>query len=496
MHAASPFLRRLSFFGLLFSWSAGGITAGAAETSAGKGQRPNIIFILADDLGASDLAVYGSRFHETPHLDRLAADGMRFSNAYAAANVCSPTRASLLTGRYPARLGITDWLPGRADRPDQPLLTPALPDHLALAEHTLAEAFRAVGYRTGIIGKWHLGSQPEHFPEHHGFDVNIGGSGKGHPPSFFSPYRLPGLADGPAGEHLDSRLTREAQNFIRDAATAGRPFLLYLPHYAVHTPLQAPADLVKKYEAKLAAHPVTEPAIVDNSPDGRQRVRQTHPTYAAMVESLDRSVGGIMETLAALGLRENTIVVFTSDNGGLSTAEGLPTSNLPWRAGKGWAYEGGVRAPLIVAWPGRIPAGTVSDLVITTPDFFPTLLELAGLPAEPSAHVDGRSFAPMLQDPWTRLPERPIFWHYPHYSNQRGRPHGAVRGGRWKLIEWFETGRTELFDLETDPGESTELSQVQPAMTASLLQQLRDWRSQIGAKLPQPKPAHSQHPSP
>ena len=460
------------------------MTPAAVASSGARPQRPNIIFILADDLGASDLAVYGSRFHETPNLDRLAAHGMRFTQAYAAANVCSPTRASLLTGRYPARLGITDWLPGRADQPDQALIGPALPDHLDLAAVTFAESFKAAGYRTGFIGKWHLGSQPEHFPEHHGFDVNIGGSGKGHPPSYFSPYRLPGLTDGPPGEHLDARLTTEATTFIRDAAAAGRPFLLYLAHYAVHTPLQAPADLVKKYEAKLAAHPSAEPAIVDNSPDGRQRVRQTHPTYAAMVESLDRSVGGILETLTALGLRENTIVVFTSDNGGLSTAEGMPTSNLPWRAGKGWAYEGGVREPLLVAWPGHIPAGTVSDEVITTTDFFPTLLELAGLPLQPAAHVDGRSFATVLRTTGVHLTERPIFWHYPHYSNQRGLPHGAMRAGRWKLIEWFETGRTELFDLDTDPGETTDQSARQPARAAELLRQLQEWRKQVGAQMP------------
>lgn len=446
--------------------------------------RPNIVFILADDLGWSDLGCYGSTFHETPHLDRLAAAGVRFTQAYAASNVCSPTRASLLTGRYPARVGITDWLPGRKSDPADRLLSPALPTHLALEETTLAEALRAASYRTGYVGKWHLGETPAHFPEAQGFDVNIGGSGKGHPPSYFSPHRLPNLADGPPGEHLDDRLTREAIDFVSAAAAERRPFLLYLAHYSPHTPLQGKPELIAKYQAKLAAHALPGPEIVEHPQDGRTRVVQAHPVYAAMLESLDTSIGRLLASLDQLGLRENTLLIFTSDNGGLSTAEGSPTSNLPLRAGKGWAYEGGVRVPLLVAWAGRLPAGRVSEEAVSSPDFFPTLLELAGLPRQPAAHVDGRSFAVVLRAPDTRLPERPIFWHYPHYSNQRGRPHGAIRAGRWKLIEWFETGRVELFDLQADPGEATDRAGSEPAIAAELQQQLRAWREQCGARMP------------
>jgi arylsulfatase A-like enzyme len=452
--------------------------------------RPNIVFILADDLGWSDLGSYGSTFHETPHLDRLAAQGVRFTQAYAASNVCSPTRASILTGRYPARVGITDWIVGRPDRPDQKLARPPFLHHLPLEEVTLAEVFRTAGYRTGFIGKWHLGEAAKHFPDQQGFDVNIAGCGKGSPPSYFSPYGIPTLPDGPAGEHLDERLTREAIDFVSAAAAKRQPFLLYLSHYAVHNPLQAKPELIAKYQTKLAARPPAGPAIVEHPQDGKVRVVQSHATYAAMVESLDTSVGRLVATLDELGLRENTIIVFTSDNGGLSTAEGSPTSNLPLRAGKGWAYEGGVREPLIVSWPRHLPVGRTADAIVTSPDFFPTLLDLAGLPAEPRLHVDGASFAPGLRDPAVRTAERPVFWHYPHYSNQRGKPHGAVRAGRWKLIEWFEDSRTELFDLSADVAESTDLSSAQPEVVRVLLGQLRTWRDAVGARMPTPNPNH------
>ncbi len=270
--------------------------------------RPNIVFILADDLGWSDLTSYGSTFHETPHLDRLAAKGVRFTQAYAASNVCSPTRASILTGRYPARIGITDWITGRPDRPDQKLARPSFLHHLPLEEVTLAEVFRAAGYRTGVIGKWHLGETAKYFPENQGFDLNIAGCGKGHPPSYFSPHGIPTLTDGPAGEHLDDRLTREAIDFMSASAAKRQPFLLYLSHYAVHTPLQAKPELIAKYEAKLATKPPAGPAIVQHPQDGNVRVVQSHATYAAMVESLDTSVGRLVAQLDELGLRENTII--------------------------------------------------------------------------------------------------------------------------------------------------------------------------------------------
>ena len=487
-------MRRLSHLLLRAAATSLAATASAlaapTPSAAPATPRPNVVFILADDLGQRDLGVYGSTFHETPQLDQLAAQGMRFNQAYAACSVCSPTRASLLTGRYPARVGITDWLPGRTSKPDEKLRAPALPEALPPGTTTFAHAFRAAGYRTAFIGKWHLGDAPEQLPDRFGFDVNIGGSGRGGPSSYFSPYRLPNLTDGPPGEHLDDRLTREAVDFIGRAVAEQKPFLVYLSHYAVHNPLQPKPELRAKFAAKLAASPSDEPEFATGAPDGRVRIRQTNPTYAAMVANLDASVGAVRAALEKLGVADNTIIVFTSDNGGLSTSEGHPTANTPLRTGKGWPYEGGVREPFLVAWPARIAAGSVTDQAITSPDLFPTLLELAGLPADRTGPVDGVSFASVLLGRATALPERPLFWHYPHYSNQRGRPNSAVRLGRWKLVEWLEDGRVELFDVSQDLSEQHDVAAAQPAVTADLRRQLHAWRESVGAKLPTPNPLY------
>ena len=344
------------------------LTAASALHAAPAKEKPNIVFILADDLGWADLGCYGSTFYETPNLDHLAKQGLRFTDAYAAAPVCSPTRASILTGKYPARLAITDWLPGRKDKPDQKLQRPAIQAFLPPREFTLAEALRDGGYKTAFFGKWHLGDSPEHWPEHQGFDLNLGGCEKGTPPSYFSPYKLPNLPDGPEGEYLTDRLTSEAIHFIEQ--NRAKPFLVYLSHYAVHNPLQAKPALLKKYKAKAAKLPTGEAHefLDDNGRPVRQV--QNNPAYAAMVENLDENVGRILEKLAELKIDENTIVIFTSDNGGLSTAEGSPTSNLPLRAGKGWPYEGGVREPLLVKWPGTTRPGSVCTKAVTSPDFF------------------------------------------------------------------------------------------------------------------------------
>ncbi len=446
-------------------------------------QPPNIVFVLADDLGWRDLGCYGSTFHETPNLDRLASSGMRFTAAYAACCVCSPTRASILTGKYPARLHLTDWLPGRSDRPDQMLNRPIFLDHLPLEEVTLAEALKEAGYRTAFIGKWHLGGKG-FFPEQQGFDLNIGGCEKGSPPSYFSPYRIPNLLNGPEGEYLTDRLTEEALRFIDSVRE--RPFLLYLSHYAVHNPQQAKADLIAKYKSKAARlPPATGPEFRS---EGKRQARQiqNQPVYAAMVQSLDESVGRILEKLTELKIDKNTVVFFTSDNGGLSTAETSPTSNVPLRAGKGWAYEGGVREPLIVRWPRVTRAGSICHQPLISTDYYPTILEIAGVPPRPRQCLDGVSFVPLLKG--RRVSERALFWHYPHYSNQGGPPYGAIRAGNYKLVEWYEGMRVELFNLKADIGESRDLAASLPEKTSTLREQLHAWRLEVNAAMPTRNP--------
>ena len=464
--------------------SAGGAWAAdrPAEAGTAGSRRPNIVFILADDYGWRDLGCYGSTFYETPNLDALATGGMRFTNAYAACNVCSPTRASILTGKYPARLHLTDWLPGRPDMPSQKLNRPVILQHLPLEEFTLAEALKEGGYATGFIGKWHLGG-PAFYPEKQGFDVNLGGCELGHPPSYFSPYKIPTLPDGPRGEYLTDRLTDEAVKFIGDHKD--KPFLLYLAHYAVHNPQQGKAAIVKKYADKAALlPPIADEFALDSG--CRVRVVQDKPVYAAMIDSLDQSVGRVLQTLRDLGLEQNTIVIFTSDNGGLSTAEGTPTSNLPLRMGKGWNYEGGIREPLIIRWPGVTKPGSVCDAPMISTDYYPTLLEVAGLPPRPSQHLDGVNIVPLLRG--QPMPDRPLFWHYPHYSNQGSGPCGAVRLGNFKLIEWYENDRVELYDLSKDVGEKTDLCTTMPDKAAELRQKLHDWRTSVAAQMPTPNP--------
>jgi arylsulfatase A-like enzyme len=458
----------------------------AAAEPAKTVPRPNFVFILADDLGWADLGCYGSTFYETPHLDRLAAKGMRFTDAYAACSVCSPTRASILTGKYPARLHLTDWLPGRPDRPDQKLKRPPLLDHLPLEEVTFAQALREAGYRTALIGKWHLGG-PNFFPEKFGFDLNIAGCQRGSPPSYFSPYRIPTLQDGPKGEYLTDRLTDEALKFMSD--TRNQPFLLYLAHHAVHTPIQAKSELVTKYKTKAARLP--PPTGPEFLPERNRQARQiqNQPVYAAMVQSLDESVGRLMRKLAELGIEEKTVVVFTSDNGGLSTSEGAPTSNVPLRAGKGWHYEGGVRVPLLIYWPEATRAGSVCRSPVVSTDYYPTLLEIAGLPPRPNQHTDGTSLVPLLKG--QSRPQLPLLWHYPHYSNQGGAPGGAVRLGDFKLIEWFEDVHLELFNLRDDISERRDLAQQMPEKTAALRRLLHDWRDSVHAAMPEPNPDYS-----
>jgi arylsulfatase A-like enzyme len=464
-----------------------GRTAMGAETG-----HPNVVFILADDLGWRDLGCTGSNFYLTPNIDTLAKNGMRFTQAYAACPVCSPTRAALMTGKYPARLKLTNFIGGHKTGK---LLPADYLDHLPLEEVTIAEAFKGSGYVTASIGKWHLGGKG-FLPEDQGFDVSIGAAnGAGMTRDYFFPYapkndlKAAILPDGKPGEYLTDRLTDEAVHFID--THADKPFFLYLPYYAVHIPLQAKQTDLARFKQRKAA--TTEPSGPKFLPEGNVKSRQyqDNPTYAAMIGSVDDGVGRVLAELKKLNLDQNTIVVFTSDNGGLSTAQGFPTSNAPLRGGKGWLYEGGIREPLLIQWPSVIRGGGVSDHQVITNDWYPTLLALAGLPAKPEQHVDAVSFAATLHGQ-TQGDRGPLFWHYPHYSDQGGGPGGAIRSGDWKLIEWYDDMRCELFNLKDDQGEKTDLAAKNPAKAEELKTALHDWRKSVDANMPKPNPNHLQ----
>lgn len=441
------------------------------DAPAAERRPPNIVLILADDLGWKDVGCFGSRYYETPNVDRLAQAGMRFTAAYAACPVCSPTRASIMTGKYPARLQLTDWIPGEGNSPSHSLRVPEWTKHLGLKEVTLPKALKTAGYVSACIGKWHLGG-PAYYPEHQGFDLNIAGSDTGQPASYFWPYEgkshtVPGLkAGGRAGEYLTDRLTAEAEAFIEHSKD--RPFFLYFAHYAVHTPLQAKSSVVEKYRAKPA-------------PGG-----QTNAVYAAMIEGVDDSVGRILRKLEAVGLADRTVVVFMSDNGGLWPQA---TSNAPLRAGKGYPYEGGIREPLIIKWPGNTKPGSTCVAPVSSIDFFPTFLEIAGVTSQTA--VDGRSLVSLLRQ--TGVPQRDVlYWHYPHYwGGNRVRPFGIVRSGDWKLIEFYEDMRVELFNLSQDLSETRDLAAEEPQKTAELRAKLHNWRQEVGAQMPTANPDYN-----
>ncbi|MFN5756198.1 MAG: sulfatase-like hydrolase/transferase [Planctomycetia bacterium] len=418
--------------------------------AAADGPPPNIVFILADDLGVNDLGCYGRSEHRTPHLDRLASEGMRFTSAYSAQPICSPSRAAVMTGKCPARLNLTNFLPGRGDNPAQKLLQPRIEGFLPLEEVTVAELLEQAGYTTGLFGKWHLG-RLEHSPQRQGFAVVES------PPA----NTLPTANEGGKGEFA---ITAAAERFID--ANRDRPFFCCVSHNSPHIPLAASPDLVEEKR------------------DGFQ------PVYAAMIETLDRAVGRLLSTIESLGLADRTIVIFTSDNGGLHVLEfpGTPaTHNTPFRAGKGFLYEGGLRVPLVVRWPGVVPAGRVCDVPIVLTDLMPTLLEASGIePAKSVGPLDGVSLLSLFRG--GELPERSLCWHFPHYTNQGGRPAGAIRQGTWKLIEQFEDGSLELYDLATDQGETRNLAAAEPRRAELMLAALQDWRASVGGRMPDPNP--------
>ena len=424
---------------------------------------------------------------------------MRFTDAYAAAPVCSPTRASLLTGKYPATVGVTDWIdwqgvvqPARGAVVDAPCLK-----DLPASEHPLAAALADAGYATWHVGKWHLGG-PGHLPEDHGFAVNVGGCHRGSPGAggYFSPWTIEALADVevPEGTYLTDYLTDRAVDLIRHAGE--RPFFLNLWYYSVHTPIQAKAETVARYEDKakglgldrFESFAVGEPFPCEHKRDQRVRRRLLHSdaVYAAMVDALDENIGRVLDALDETGRADDTLVVFTSDNGGLATSEGSPTCNAPLSEGKGWMYEGGTREPLIARWPGRVAAGGSCRVPVTSPDFYPTLLEAAGLPPRPDQHVDGVSFVPLLEGA-DALEREAIFWHYPHYGNQGGTPGSSVRRGDWKLIEFYEDGRRELYNLLDDLSEDRDLAAGGPDVARDLHEELAAWRETVAAKIPERK---------
>jgi len=462
----------LKFVGALIGILLVALQANAAD------RKPNIVFILIDDMGWADGSCFGSKYYQTPQIDALASSGVRFTSAYAACAVCSPSRAALMTGKYPARLHITDWIPGEGEPKNSRFLLPDWQEHLPLEETTLATQLKKLGYATGHIGKWHLGGG-EFLPQHQGFDTNIAGGETGHPASYFWPYgatnnehRVPELSGrgGQKGEYLTDQLTDEALQFIE--ANKDHPFYLNFCHYAVHAPLMGKQELIDEAADRPGA-------------DG-----QSNKVYYAMLRSVDESVGRITKKLEELHLSDNTLIVFTSDNGG-AVHFGKPpaTANTPLRNGKGSAYEGGLRVPLIIKVPGVTHAGVVCDTPVITMDFFPTLLELAGGDKTAShTAVDGVSIVPLLQGE-NQMPHTELFWHYPHYWNGgKVSPYSVAHVGDWKLIRFYESGREELYNIKSDMSEKKNLADANPAKRKELSERLDAWLKQVGAQLPLPNP--------
>jgi arylsulfatase A len=450
-----------------------------------SGGKPNIVLILVDDMGWTGPGCYGSDLHETPNIDRLAKQGMRFTQAYSASPVCTPTRASILTGKHPARLNMTVWheaaVSRRESKGDKPLAPPITEPSLALEHTTMAETLSDAGYQTAHIGKWHLGDAG-HYPETQGFDVNIGATFWGAPRTYWHPYKgeritsagerehryVPGLPFGEEGDYLTDRLTDEALNLLEKMHA--RPFFLHMSYHNPHTPIEGKPELVDYYKRKI-----------------QEGMNHKNARYAAMVHCLDENIGRMLDKLDELGVADNTMVIFFSDNGGFDQVRDneLVTGNTPLRSGKGSVYEGGIRVPLIVKWPNVIPADTVCDEAVMSTDFYPTLLEALGLEHKPLDDIlDGVSLLPLLQNPSAELERETLCWHYPHYYFNTT-PVTAIRHGDWKLVAYYEDARRELYDLKNDLGETTDLSKKNPQMVALLDKKLAQWRKKVDAKLPE-----------
>ena len=453
---------------------------GLLQQSISDEPKTNVVFFLIDDLGWRDLGCYDSDYYQTPNIDRLAKEGVRFTDAYSACTVCSPTRAAIMTGKYPARLLLTQWLPsGRWSRTDHKMKEGRYVSNLPLEEVTIAEVLRGHGYKTAFMGKWHLGTETYYYPEHQGFDVNVAGRDYGAPGSYFFPFtgkwKIPSTGQtlhkkqplsGKKGDYLTDRLAEEAESFIRK--NSDNPFFLMLSHYAVHTPLQGKPGKVVNYEK-----------IPENK-------RQGKPAYAAMIESVDESVGRVTRVLRELGLEKSTLVIFTSDNGGFAGA----TSNAPLRANKGSNYEGGIRVPAIVKWPKAGRRGVLSNVPIISMDFFPTILAATGHPLCPHQHIDGVDLTPVLKKSGG-LSRDAIYWHYPHYNRHpENFPAGVIRANSWKLLQELETGKLSLYDLADDIGETKNLASRYPEKVKSLLIKLKSWQKDVGADPMRPNPEY------
>lgn len=453
-------------------------------------RKPNFLFVVVDDLGYRDLGFMGSTYYETPHIDSLAGAAAVFKQGYTTCQVCSPSRASMLTGKFPARHGITDYLGApygeqwRGMNRHTPLLPPEFRQHLPHEYTTLPEALKAAGYRTFFAGKWHLGGADQaSLPTDHGFDVNQGGYEAGGPYSggYFSPFNNPYLEDRPEekGLSLSMKLARETARFME--AHQDSAFFALLSFYAVHAPLQTSRDKWNHYREKAKAMGLPEQGF------GMERVMpirlyQDNPVYAGLVEQVDEAVGVVLKKLQELGLEDNTVIVFLSDNGGVASGDHYATSNAPLRGGKGYQWEGGIRVPFLVSVPWLPALPGQVETPVTAADIFPTLLDLAGLPLQPDAHTDGTSLLPLLEG--GTLPSRSLYWHYPHYGNQGGEPSSIIRSGDWKLIHYWEDGRNELYDLSGDTEERNDLAERYPALTDSLFGELNQWLSKTGARLP------------
>ena len=455
-------------------------------------KKPNVLLILIDDMGYKDLACYGSSFYETPNIDELSADGAMFTNAYASCPVCSPSRASLLTGKYPARIGVTDWIGGHAKGKliDAPYI-----DHLPLEEDNIAKVLKRNGYSTFHVGKWHLGKS-EYHPQHQGFDVNVAGCHIGMPwNGYFSPYKIENLDDGQTGEYLTDRITDEAISLIE--SNGDQPFFLYLSHYAVHTPIQAKEQDLKRFKKKAERLGLNkkDPFVIGEyypcehkkKEHVIRRMFQSDVDYAAMIYNLDYNIGRVIAKLREMKIYEDTIIIFTSDNGGLATAEGSPTCNFPASEGKGWVYDGGIREPLLIIYKNQIERSKLIHTPVTTPDIFPTILSLCNIQDEVTEKIDGLSMVPLFKGE-TELPREGIFWHYPHYGNQGGTPAAAVRSGDFKLIRFFEDEHLELYNLVTDISESLNIADDYPEITQRLAVMLNHWIDEVNGIIPEQNP--------